>query len=167
MPQFEASNFSDKLKQFLSAFNSVSDRWETKQGHSLGTGPGTQQENLGISVICSKPKAKYLHLDYSKTFCLPSQLLFLCGMEDEPLWPEGCKGDLTSSKPMHLTSQECCTNSGRYISTHHDCQAFFLPGPLSLKPPKKSFCIYNLVLNLTHYVARHQTFQLTLRNSEC
>lgn len=85
MPQFEASNFSDKLKQFLSAFNSVNDRWESKQGHSLGMAPGTQQENLGISVIRSKPKDKYLHLDYSKTFCLPSRLLFLCGIKDEPL----------------------------------------------------------------------------------
>lgn len=85
MPQFEASNFCDKLKQFLSAFNNVNDRWETKQGHSLGIAPGTQQENLRISVIRSKPKAKYLHLDYSKTFCLLSQLLFLCGVEYKPL----------------------------------------------------------------------------------
>lgn len=62
----------------------MTDGKSSKEGHSLGNAPGTQQENLGICVILSNPKAKYLHLDYSKTFCLPNQLLFLCGMVSLP-----------------------------------------------------------------------------------
>lgn len=73
-----------KLKRFLPAFNSVNDRWETEQGHSLGNAPGIQQENLRFTLSFLNQKLNILHLDYSKTFCLPSQLLFLCGMEGKP-----------------------------------------------------------------------------------
>lgn len=75
MPQCETSNFSYHLKRCLSVFTSVNDRWETEQGHSLGNAPDAAGESW-VCIMLSKPKAKYLHIDYSKTFCLPSQLPF-------------------------------------------------------------------------------------------
>lgn len=94
--------------------------------------PYRQQENLGIYVILSKPKAKYLYLDYSETFRLSGQLLFLSS--ELPWSEEWVRGSIRTKGTSLNTNLEGCTNSHGHLSTHHYYQAFFLPGSSFTSP---------------------------------